>query len=71
MTRGFLDDDDRALRSDLVDIALYLHHETAKAWLLSETGDPARAEWLAKSQAEGSGGVWTMPEWVARKRGWM
>lgn len=67
--------DDGARRSDLVDLALAIHGETDKAWLLSDEDDKAKAQWLPKSQAErGEGkdaGIWTMPGWLAKDRGWV
>lgn len=68
MGRGFLADDE-AGRSDLIDCAVQLHHETPKAWLVSDDGDKARAVWIPKSQAEFADGVVTMPEWLAKEKG--
>lgn len=42
----------RQARSDLTDVTLALHHETPKAWLLSQTGDEKSAIWLPKSMCE-------------------
>lgn len=39
-------------KSDLTDLTLALHHETDKAVLVSETGDPKKAVWIPKSQCE-------------------
>lgn len=39
-------------RSDLIDVTLALHHETPKAWLLSQDGSEVRAFWIPKSQCE-------------------
>lgn len=36
-------------RSDLIDVTLALHHETPKAWLVSQDGNEKRALWLPKS----------------------
>jgi hypothetical protein len=81
MTRGFLtpDEDDRrnrsgdepARKSDLVDLALHQHRETPAALLLSDDGDRSRAQWAPKSLIEASGGVFTMPSWLAREKGWL
>jgi hypothetical protein len=80
MSRGFLDEDDRdwrgrfgeeARRSDLVDLALHCHRETDAAFLLSDDGDERRAKWAPRSQVEPSGGTYTMPEWLAKDRGWL
>ena len=40
------------MRSDLVDIAGVIHHQTEKAILFSETGDKDDAVWLPKSVVE-------------------
>lgn len=57
-----------------VSIALILHDDGAKAWLVSETGKAVDAEWLPKSQAKRGEGrdenIWTMPVWLARDRGY-
>jgi hypothetical protein len=42
-------------RSDIVDVCVFLHHETSKALLVSNTGDPETdddAVWLPKSLIE-------------------
>ena len=58
-----------------VQVAFRLHHETDKAWLVSPPGNPAAAGWLPKSKASRGVGrdeyVWTMPDWMARDRGWL
>ena len=41
-----------AFRSDLVDVAVVLHHETEKEVLVSETADRKTAVWLPKSAIE-------------------
>lgn len=63
-------------KSDLIDITVQLHHETERAILVSDGGDPDKAVWLAKSQIEFSpikdqSGVIevTLPEWLATERG--
>lgn len=68
MTRGFLTDDE-AGRSDLIEVAVQLHHETAKAWLVSDDGDRDNAVWIPKSQAELADGVLTLPDWLAKDKG--
>lgn len=40
------------MRSDLIDIAGVIHHETEKAILFSDTADKDDAVWLPKSQVE-------------------
>jgi hypothetical protein len=61
---------DEARRSDLIDVTLQLHHETAKAILVSEDGDRDNAKWLPLSQVEIERKergivIVTMPEWLA------
>jgi hypothetical protein len=63
MTRG-------SGRSDLIDIAIIVLHETDKAVLVDAGGaDPV---WLPKSQveiaADTTGTTATMPEWLAREK---
>lgn len=57
-----------------VALALIHHDDTAKAWLLSESGKAVDAQWVPKSQAKRGEGrdenVWTMPTWLAHDRGW-
>lgn len=66
------------MRSDLVDLTLFLHVETDKAWRVSDNGSDTKAVWLPKSQVEmeplpGSKGgreaVFTIPEWLAIEKG--
>jgi len=56
-------------------LALVLHDQTDKAWLLAETIDRRAAHWAPKSKAKRGEGrdenIWTMPTWLARERGWM
>lgn len=62
-------------RSDLIDLAVMKHHETDKAWLVSDDGDRDNAIWIAKSQAQlepdyaGKSYVLTIPEWLATEKG--
>lgn len=62
-------------RSDLIDLALIVHHETEGAWLLSDTGQKSDAKWLPKSVGEREDGpgasIFTMPERYAIDRGWV
>jgi hypothetical protein len=55
------------MKSDLVDIAGQLRHETEKAYLFY---DGARAVWLPKSQCEwdASDATMAVPEWLAIDR---
>lgn len=55
----------RRMRSNLIDCAVHLHHETERAMLVSDTGDKRDAVWIPKSQAELADGVLTIPEWLA------
>ena len=56
-------------KSDLIEVAVQLHHETDKAWLVSDDGDNDNAVWIPKSQAEiepdGGCHMLTCPEWLA------
>ena len=60
---------------ELIDVACQQHHETEKAYLVSDDGERENAVWLPKSQVErgdakGSGVyVFTMPEWLAVDKG--
>lgn len=71
---GF-DTDAEPTRDGSIELALVLHDERPKAWLLSETGRAPDAEWVPKSQVRRGEGrdenVWTVPVWLARDRGWM
>lgn len=55
-------------RSDLVDIAGELRHETEKAFLVF---DGRKEVWLPKSQVEHDpeDGTFAMPEWLAKAKG--
>lgn len=61
------------MKSNLIDLSVILHHETAKAFLVSDDGDKDKAVWIAKStcEIEPKGKVWTLtlPEWVATQKG--
>ena len=53
----------------LTDVTAKLRHATPKAYLLY---DGAREEWVAKSQCENNGdGTFTMPEWLAKEKGFI
>jgi len=64
-----------ARKNELTDVACQLHHETDKAFLVSDDGDREKAVWLPKSQVEqgdakGKGVfIFTMPEWLAADKG--
>lgn len=62
------------MKSDLHDFEMQLHHETAKAVLVSDDGVREHAIWLPKASIEfeqkGKGIVTvTMPEWFAVEKG--
>lgn len=61
------------LESKLVDLAMHLHAETAKAYKLSENGNEAFAQWVPKSLVEHDedDDIFTMPQWMAEQRGWI
>lgn len=58
-----------------VELALVLHDESPKAWLLADGIDRRTAQWTPKSQVKRGEGrdanVWTVPAWLARDRGWL
>ncbi len=62
-------------KSELVDLTMQKHAETAKAVLVSDTGDEKDAVWLPLSQVEIEPGgkpgvvVVTCPEWLAKDKG--
>lgn len=57
-----------------VALALVLHRTSEKAWLLSETGKAAEAQWVPFSLATRGEGpeanVWAIAKWKARALGW-
>ena len=58
------------MKSDLVDIAVELRHETKAAYLIFDGGTEC---WLPKSQCEyykeRTAEIVTMPYWLAREKG--
>lgn len=52
----------------LVDIAVEVRAETDRAWRIH---DGFRTEWVPKSQCELEGNVLTMPEWLAKEKGFI
>lgn len=61
-------------KSDLIDVTVRLHHETARAILVSDDGDRDKAVWLPLSQVEIERQdkdivVVTLPEWLALDKG--
>ena len=58
----------------IVDITVHIHHETEKAWLVSDTGDRDDAVWLPKSVVEvqdkdGFIAEISLPEDMAQEKG--
>ncbi len=58
------------MKSDLIDISVFLHHETQGAVLVSDDGELQKAKWIPKSQCEierqpGGTVILTLPEWLA------
>lgn len=62
-------------RSDLVDVTMTLHIETANAIRVSDDGDNEKGVWLPKSQIEFTPPnakkitEVTMPTWLAKEKG--
>lgn len=60
-------------KSDIIDVSVMLHHETEKAWLVSDDGEKDNGVWIPKSQAElekdGNIYVLSLPEWLAKDKG--
>lgn len=53
----------------IVDIAAEIHGETEKAYRLF---DGTKTEWVPKSQVENNeDGTFTMPEWLAKDKGFI
>ena len=65
------------MKSNLIDIEVHVHHKTEKAVFISDTGDKADAEWVPLSQIEieedpkNSIATVTMPEWLAKEKGFI
>ena len=61
------------MKSDLIDIQMTIHHQTALAVLASDDGVRERAVWLPIVQIEvapvAGGHEITMPEWLAVEKG--
>ena len=56
-------------KSELIDIAAEIRGETEKAFRLH---DGTKTEWVPKSQVEDNGnGTFTMPEWLAKDKGFI
>jgi hypothetical protein len=65
------------MKSDLVEVTVLVITETAKALLVSDTGDREGAVWVPKSQIEieatdrEGAYVITLPEWLAIEKGFI
>lgn len=62
------------MKSDLIDLEVYVHAKTSKAILISDDGDSDKAVWVPLSQVEveavkGRVHEVTMPEWLASEKG--
>ena len=56
-------------KSELIDITAQIRRETEKAFKLF---DGTKTEWVPKSQVEkNSDGTFTMPEWLAKDKGFI
>lgn len=56
-------------KSELFDLAAEIKGESDKAWRLF---DGTKTEWVPKSQVEDNGdGTFTMPEWLAKDKGFI
>jgi len=56
-------------KPELIDITAQVRAETAKAWRLF---DGTKTEWVPKSQVEqNDDGTFTMPEWLAKDKGFI
>ena len=67
----------RSRDNEVVEVTLQIHHETEKAYLVSESGDKNEAVWLPKSMCErgekAAPAIYTfdMPEWLALEKGFL
>jgi len=66
------------MKSNIVDVTVFLHHETSQAILVSDSGNKETAVWLPKSMVEyepataiGKSDVYvvSLPEWKAKDAG--
>ena len=56
-------------KSELVEVSAEIRGETPKAWRLF---DGSKNEWVPKSQVEDNrDGTFTMPEWMAKEKGFI
>lgn len=56
-------------RWEIVEVSVVVHHETSKAWLVSEIGAQPDAQWVPKSLCELHEGVLELPQWLAEEKG--
>jgi hypothetical protein len=63
-------------KSDVIDVYVYVHRESAKAVCVSIDGSDGKSEWLPRSQIEFERdpktlycATVTLPEWLAKKAG--
>lgn len=69
MRRRFVPPGEHDHKSDLVDIAAQSCGETDKAWRIT---DGATTAWIPKSQCEwNDDDTFTMPEWLAKDKGFI
>lgn len=60
-----------------VEVAVHLHGESDRAWLVSDDGEKSNAEWVPKSRCTltayqvGQKGTLTIPEWLAKTKGFL
>lgn len=63
------------MRSNVIDLELFIHHRTDRAIMVSDDGEKDGAVWLPLSQIEvemnvvGETDTITLPEWLAKERG--
>ncbi len=62
------------MRSNLIDLTVHRHAQTAKAVRVSDDGEDSKAVWLPLSQIEigdedGNHIEITLPEWLAKDKG--
>lgn len=64
------------MKTSLADIEVYVHFETEKAFLVSDTGDKEDAQWIPKTKCEVDYtkkpyATLTCEEWLAQEKGWI
>lgn len=69
-------------RWDVEELVVYLHHETEKAWLVSQTNERSDAKWVPKylkdgspfcelEQAGANDCILSIPKWLAQEKGFV